>query len=91
MESSKTQYVSPLAFNLRKAISQAINEMHATGEMLTAQILSQPSERLKQIDPDLHAALSEVLKAVQASKSCIPKDAEVITLDMVQKAYRCVQ
>ena len=69
MESPKTQYVSPLSLDLSKAISQAINEMHATGEMLTAQILSQPSERLKQIDPDLHAALSEVLKAVQASKN----------------------
>ena len=64
--------VSPLV--LSRAISQAVNEMHD----------AQPSERLKQIDPDLYHALQEILASAKAFYA-----GQVITPEMAKKASRC--
>jgi hypothetical protein len=57
MEAPKTQYV------LASSISKAINEMHAAGPSYT------PTQRLKEIDPELYDALQQVLSAARAARS----------------------
>lgn len=62
---------SPLI--LSRAISQAVNEMHAAGATSTAKLLS---------------ALKEA-QNVAGFKPLKPDN--TINLEMIQKAYRCVQ